>query len=653
MGVKYIMQLRATDNVAWQCDIETATFSDTPIVIRGVSESAAILAYGGDKADDPFDPFIPSTLTLNFYDEGQVDMSELMSAGDKDFSAKLFREGLLYWAGYLKSEDVQRNFLSPPQKVTISFLCGLAMLADIPYTHQDLMGSTGDFTRCPLNYIRQILFANLDIKLPIRWTNALQCTAFTGDFFAGEVQWSPFNEGFYSYQQSATGGKPGPLQTCKYILEGFLRATQCRIYQAGGKWVIRRVNEVITGNVHYKEIGAGLGVFTVVSGTESLFQRIGRSGYKFIDENALITTKRGIKSFKTTYTANIRTNIIPNGSLDQVLTRFLFWGTYDDAGFAIVPVDSLDGQAGTAAELVTIPSVGNKYFTMVVPGGVLGKNGLPIDAFTLIKLINFSFMFSANAGFPTDPVTGIIDWSSNPLQIKVILNQGLITYYLNEFGTWSTVDTIIPISIAGLKIDDIAQVSFDKFQGVKVPQPALQPIAGDTCDIQIIFIVKENQQYVVDNISITINNANDVYEVFYDASKNTSTDNVSLNISSSFGGYMLSNFMTSPFNSGAESRFNDALLYSGTLTGINSHAQMRFRYKSSQIINTDMYVAYGRWVFDEIYTVDTLIGKNFLPLNAKYYIEKGIVNIIAIEGRNDNITLRESFYSSNDNQNSN
>lgn len=656
------MQFKSIDNVAWQCDIETPGYSGAPIAIRGVSEQSTELSYDGDSADDPFNPLIKSTLTINFYNQGQVDMDELMRAGDKDFLIKRFRNGLLDWTGFLKPEDIQWNFLTPPQQGTISFACGLAMLTDIPYTHADLMGNTGEISRCPMNYIRQILFAsaNLGIKLPIRWTNQLQCTAFSGDFFAGSVNWSPFNEGFYSYQQGVTGTDQGPLQTCGYILEGFLRATQCRIYQSKGKWIIRRVNDILAGSIPYKEIAADLGVFSVASGFENISHRIGRSGYRFINENALITVKQGIKSFKTTYTANIRSNILPNGNFDikrivftipEIFTgnTFLYWGSYDTV--SVNDTASLDGRSGFAAQLVNVSD--DEYFTMISLGGVVGKNGLPIDAYTQIKTINFSFMFSPGTGFaPVDGSDQII-WDSQPLQIKVILNQGVNTWYLTEFGIWSAVDAWVPITVLGMKLGDIAQVSFDKFQNVKIPQPATQPVAGDVCDLQVIFRVKEHQTYTIDNVQITIDNGNDVYEVFDDSNKNTSSDSVDLNISSSFGGYMLSNFMTSPLKSGEESRFNDGLIYSGTLTGINSHAIMRFRYKSSQVVNTDIYTAGGNWSFDEIYSVDTLLGKKFLPLNAKHNAEKSTVNIIAMEARNDNITLRESFYSSNDNQGSN
>jgi hypothetical protein len=657
MGVKYIIQFRSPDNAAWQCDIETASYNAAPIVVRGVSEQAVELDYDAETTDDPFSTFFASTLTLNFYNEGQVDMDELMQAGDKDFLIKRFRNGLLDWTGFLKPEDIQWNFLSPPQQGTISFACGLSLLDDIPYTHTDLMGTTGFISRCPMNYIRNILYqsANLGILLPVRWTNQLQCTAFDDDIFTGGVQWSPFNEGFYTYQQGVTGEDQGPLQTCGYILRGMLQAMQCRIFQSGGRWVIRRVNDVIAGIISYKEIPATLGVMALQSGTQNLAKRIGRTGYRFVNENAVITVKQGIKSFKTTYAANIRSNIIPNGNYDILKTDLtvadvlagsiiLYWGSYDTLGVAANL--SLDGRSGFCAELTNVS--GDEYFTMVSTGGTEGKNGLPIDAYTLVAVINFSFTFSPGTGFAPVDGSGLIIWDSQPLQFKMILNQGGTTYFLNEFGTWSTTEAWIPIVIDGLEIDDIAQVAFDKFQGVKIPQPATQLVAGDVSDLQLIFRVKDGQTYSLDNVSITIDNGNDVYEVFNDSSKNTSTDEATLNISSSFGGYMLSNFMSSPFNSGKECGFNDALLYSGTLTGINSQAVMRFRYKASQIINTDMYVAGSTWSFDEIYSVDTLLGKKFIPLNAKHYAEKSIVNIVAIEARNDVITLRESFYNSND-----
>lgn len=661
MGVKYILQFKATDGVAWQCDVETPSYSSAPIAIHGVSEQGAVLDYAGDKADDPYNPFIKSTLTLNFYNEGQVDTDELMGADDKDFTAKLFRNGVLYWTGYLQPEAIQRSFLTPPTQVSVSFTCGLSMLATMPYVHQDLPGTTSVKNRCIMNYIRQILFVILDIKLSIRWTTQLQCAAFNDDIFTGQTRWSPFNEGFYTYQQGVTGTALGPSQNCEYILAGILQAMQCRIYQAKGKWIIRRVNDIITNTIPYKEISAGLGIMNVISGHEGLFKRIGRGGYRFISENAVLTNVQGLKSFKSIYTANIRTNIIPNGNFDILTSELtivelisgsilLYWGSYDTMLVNSVP--SLDGRSGFAAEIVSA-SLTDTFFTMISPGGELGKNGLPIDAYTLVKLINFGFTFSPGTGFAPVDGSGFIVWTSEPLQIKIILNQGINTYYLNEFGFWSATDAFIPIVIDSLKLGDIAQVNFDKFQGIKIPQPATQPVAGDTCDIQIIFKVKNGQTYTLDNLSVTIANGNDVYEVFKDGSKNTTTDSINLNISSSFGGYMLSNFMSTPLKSDTDCGFNDGLLYTGTLTAINSHAVMRFRYKASQILNTDTYVAGDNWTYDEIYTVDALLAKKFLPLNAKYYIEKGVTNIIAMEARNDIISLRESFYNSNDQQGSN
>src|SRR3954465_141963 len=105
MGVKYILQVKSHDGVAWECLISTSSYSATPLVLRGVSEQSFKLDYSGDSADEPYNTFIKSTLSLDVYNQGQIDINELQQAGDKDFLAKLFRNGLLYWTGYLKPED--------------------------------------------------------------------------------------------------------------------------------------------------------------------------------------------------------------------------------------------------------------------------------------------------------------------------------------------------------------------------------------------------------------------------------------------------------------------------------------------------------------------------------------------------------------------
>ena len=652
MGVKYTLPYVAHDGINWRVDISIANYNADPIVVKGQSEQAAVCAWESENGDDPFSVTLASTLDVNFINEGQVDMQELRGAQDMEFTATWYKAGNVFWTGYLKNEGIRQTFQSFPYPTTISFMCGLSMLDDIPYTHAALPGLTSAVSNCPMNYIRQILFAasNLGLALPIRWSNGLQCTAFTDDIFAGSVQWSPFGEGYLNYS---------PAKTCGYILKGILRSQQCQIKQSGGKWIIRRINDLVTNNIAYKEIPATLGRINYSSSTENLLANIGRIGYRMTREDHSLITKPGIKSFTATYKANTKDNKLPNGNQDIVVAgKPLYWGTYDGSEMEITSVDPLDGRAGNATQLFNndfFIDAPDKYFTLIYPGGTLKSNGLPIDAYTLVTTINFGFIFVPKLEFPDSPSNpGIIDWSGKPLQIMLVLNMGLIRYYLNEFGFWVTEETFISIEIDGLALDDVAKVDFDKFQGIKIPQPPTQPGAGDTCDLQIIFKVKPRQKYIVDSIYINIEEADDVYEVTATGSKNTLTDETSLDISSSFGGYMVSNFMSAYYNSDIECEYLDGLFYTGTLTGVMAHAAMRLRYRSSDIFGGTINTKNTDWTVDQVYTIDSLPGKKFISLNVRFNSEKCEAEMLSVfEIRNDNVALTEKFYSSNDSSNSN
>lgn len=633
-------------------DIPDNTLLQPPITIRGVEGQAVALEYSSEKADDPYSPFVLSKLYINAYNQNNIDIGELQQVPDRTFTVKLYREGILKWSGYLLTDDIEYPLLTAPTNIKFSATDGLSLLDDIDYQHNDLQGVTSAYSRCPMNYFRQILFANLGIALPIRWTNLITCSAFPNeDVFTGSVEWSTDNQGFYSYQSGRDGEDPGEIKKCGEILRGMLEAFQCRIYQDAGRWVIRRVNNTVTGDVVYKQIAGDLGIMQVINGSENLLAKIGRTGYPFINGNAKITSRAGLKSYTVTYEANVRENIVPNGNMDiSAGGKPLYWGT-DDIQLTVENGPSLDGRSGFSAKLRNYSGLLTKKFTLVPVEGSL-VNGLPIDTYTQVKTIDFGFLFSPLVGFPVTE-EGTINWSTQPLQIQVIYRTGGQTYYLNEFGFWQLTLTNIPIIIEGLKNGEIAKVRFDKFRGVIMPKPSPPLQAGDTSDIQFVFFVKPLMQYYLDNISVEIPEGNDVYESSLESSRNTLSEDKAITISSSYGGYMLSNFMRAWDKSDSECFFRDALIYEGPLTGLTANAIMRFRYKASKIFNGSAYLLNENWNFDKIYLIDSMDSRKFLPINATYNVEKCEVNLIAMECRNDNVIFTEKYYSSNDKQLSN
>lgn len=735
MAIQYTMPIMAYDNIEWRVNIYSDSYSGQPTTIKGSMGQSAMLSYSGET-DDHFGVFISSTLTVNCINEGNINADQLQNAQDRQYRIEVQRQNVLYWVGYMLSEDIEQPMSSAAYVMKITAICGLTMLEDMDYIHNNLPGVNGSGSRCPMNFIRQILFAtqNLNVQIPIRWTNNLRNAVYEGqDVFIGDVEWSPRGEGFNQVDVNTGISLPKKNQ---YILEGILKSMQCRIYQAFGRWNIRRIPDYFSGVAKYSQIPGNLGVIRYNQSSEVIAKKIGSGGYPFINNRDLLTNVAGIKSCKVTYNADVRENIIPNGNQDLTSLAFpIYWGFFDpNSASAISNPGSLDGRSGYSTDLVNLSSQ-TKYFTLLSNGAELTTNGLPIDSKRLVKVVNFSFYFSPKKGFPitgvvkgvlkiveiisdgairpdgvynnvaistvtgsgsgarvnmvvsggvvtsivvssggsgyaegdslqipssspSDPLilkaSPIIDFSNNPLQLKIVMNIGVKQYFLNEFGFWVTdCRSIISPSVEALKIDDIARIAFDKFQGVKLPEPDFNVKPGDTCDIKIIFLVKPGQEYFIDNISITIDNSNDVFVCTQNDSKNTKEDTIDLNISSSFGGYMVSNFMTNWDKSDTESEFIDGDKYRGTLTGVMADSVMRCKYAPSKIYNGSINVRNKNWSFDEIYTIETLADRRFMPINANYNIEKCEVDLVAIETRNDDISRTMKQYGSNDQQLSN
>jgi hypothetical protein len=654
MAIQYTLPLEAYDGVDWRVNIYSDSFSGLITTVKGSENQPVVLEYSGD-VDDHFGVFIKSTLTVNMLYENNIDVNQLQNSADREYRIEIQRKNELKWVGYLISEDIEQPLRSDAYTVKVTAVCGLTMLPDMDYNHNNLPGVDGNGSRVPMNYIRQVLFGqnNLNVMIPIRWTNNIRNKVYEGqDVFIGSVIWSPRGEGFNSVDVNSGLALP---KKNSYILEGILKSMQCRIYQSNGRWTIRRIPDYYSGVFRYTQIPGNLGKIVPLSASEVIAKKIGAGGYPFINEKDLLTNAAGIKSCKVTYNADVRDNIIPNGNQDLTsLGSVIYWG-FTDTTDTIVSTNngSLDGRSGSSSEIWNF-SPTTQYFTMLSEGSTLRTGGLPVDTKKLLKIVNFSFYFSPKNGFPYDPTTGIIDFSSNPLQLQIVMNIGANQLFLNEFGFWvNDINAYISPAVEGLKVDDIARVAFDKFQGVKLPEPTFFPVSGDTCDIKIIFLVKSGQKYVVDNISITIENSDDVYVNTINNSKNTKEDTRELEISSSFGGYMVSNFMSNWDKSDLECFFTDGDKYTGTLTGMTADVISRCKYKASKIYNGSINVRGQDWSFDEIYTIETLSDRRFMPINATYDIQKCEVDLVAIETRNDDISRTEKTYGSNDKQLSN
>jgi len=201
-------------------------------------------------------------------------------------------------------------------------------------------------------------------------------------------------------------------------------------------------------------------------------------------------------------------------------------------------------------------------------------------------------------------------------------------------------------SVENLKVNDIATIAF---QGKGGNSEILLPDMGENESgfngkMNISFFIKPNQQYVLDDVYFRFEKNNDVYKSSIITGKRSNTEKKTLNISSSFTGFMISNIMTNYYNSGDEYQFTDGK-YTGSLTGLTANAIMRTRYTPRELFQGDFNVVQNGWKFNNIYAIE---GKKFMPLNSRYNIESCTVNVTALECEDGNPELSEKHYGSND-----
>lgn len=747
MSAKYSIFYR--DSFDQQCRVNITPaigWSADPIQLRAVASSAFTLSW--EASDDPYeDPIVNSKADISVYQDeaGSINILEIQEAGDRDFIVDFYIENILKWKGFLVPDGVKQIFQSAPFELSLTATDGLKLMDSVNYSHDNLQGG-----RCIINYFRRILFApaNLGLELPLRWVADLRNEAFPLelDALSGSVRWAPRGEGFVDDN--------GNYKSCLYILTEMARSLQCRLFQSEGIWNLERINDVVSGTFIYRQI-SGLSGFNIsVSQPTSFLKKIASKtknpDYAFINEDAYNIIQPALKKVKTTYEQDQRSNVLPNGNMDIVVSTAnapLYWGGTD---LTIESIPSLSEAKGNAVSVTNFSNGDNFrvtrlpqsaqvsqnplryrllfFFTGIVKTGdriymsdvdvdtgqtinqyeytvppqfnnntagalndfaqspafftspnvtfannewtfaftanvrrvagtssVLSGNNkefthegyLPIDTDILYETINLGFKFSIINGYITTGDTQIIDWSKTQNNIRIEYDRGNgDIWYLNEFGFWVNVYTEILITVNQYKAADIAQIDFNSHQNIKMPLPNVTPIdRTNPPSIKFVFLLPPGRKILLDDVYFTVEDNSDVIEAVNSGTTNTKAQEYTLKISSAHSGFYVSNYMTNYTQSGVEKFFSDSK-FGGTLTAINSNAILRNRYRPSMLFQSSVYSK--AFYFGEIYNIDTLENKNFLPLKTSWNTETNIIDLSCLEIRDDSINADMIYYGKND-----
>lgn len=154
-----------------------------------------------------------SSLTFSVQADTEGELAGLYTTNNKKFRADLYRNGQLYWQGYLLPELYSENYIDPPFDVSVTASDQLATLKNMQYSGEDKQSS--------LYSIIEKLLAQTKLSMPI--VEHMQLKAANT---ATMLKDSYINEAAYNGY------------TCYEALDAILLSCNCHIMQLGCRWLV-------------------------------------------------------------------------------------------------------------------------------------------------------------------------------------------------------------------------------------------------------------------------------------------------------------------------------------------------------------------------------------------------------------------------------
>ena len=429
MGIKYILEHNSPKGQIHKTTIEIPSYDGEQIELIGVEKTATQIKWNGEE--NPFDKHvIGSQLILNIYDDGNIDLDELMLTPDLEYRVKYYIDNVLFWSGFLISDGIQEQLSYRPtlQLIAVDGMLGMEGI-DINITNPAGldMGSYVSSIRCPLNFIRQC-FNTIKNTLPINWMCDTKNSNYTdSDALAGSISWSPRGEILIIKKLD-----------CYEIFEGILKSFNLHCFQAYGEWWIVNYQDLINNNNNFRGYRVENFESILVEGKEldvSIQLRdVLNQGVRMLN--------KPISKVKVTYQATRDENIVPNGSMNLVYVvnqSVIYWG----GNVPNVYQTSIhEGFSGRSTDKYGNDDKALQFITQV-PTGITFHDGalvgIPFDAKVLFPRFTLGLSVLPY-NFPTYPdgeKQGMIKWvEDKPLQLEVTYKTANKLWYLNENGYW-------------------------------------------------------------------------------------------------------------------------------------------------------------------------------------------------------------------------
>lgn len=427
MALKYFLDYKSSSQDSFRIEVYSPTHTGEPIQLVGSAPDTLSINWGDNTSDDPHsEHLLASTATFRVYND-LVDVEELQNILNDEYKVKIYKNGAIFWNGYLLSDGIQKQRGGVRYVITLSATDGVKQLDGLVYKRTLLeeldpkyitVNGVKCAKRAPLNIIRQILFSErfLNNPLPIRWMCNNKSDQYpNSDALAGLNEVDPYGE--LELQE----------KDCYWWLNSLIKSQYCWMRQYKGYWYI----------INYLDLKASNGVFTgyeipallsdvtataiTIDMSEMLYTTIAGDGFNML--------KKAYSTVNAIYddTTN-KNNVVPNGSFDQLKNGVpLYWKSLKgDARISSSrPLNSeYEGNSISVSNF----TANNDWITF---------GQIPLDTTVLFKNATLGFIFNPESGYSVNG-DGVLNRNQVVARIKFTgyKDGQLSNLYLNENGYW-------------------------------------------------------------------------------------------------------------------------------------------------------------------------------------------------------------------------
>lgn len=272
----------------------------------------------GSSSDAKYDVIKGSECNVTLVSSTSFEFLDLFEGEEDEFRLQYEKAGSLIWQGFSKNEGYSEAYQTAPYEIQLTFIDGLGTLKD-----KDYLDSNGEIfkgIKSEIDIISYCLLSTLH-QLPI-WVSI---DIFERSFTQADTT-TPLAQ---SYLNVDLFNEDDNIDSCYDVIEKILFSYGAQLFQEGGTWHIRCIDDIQTAYTQTKYSAYGEyttnttynpAVTTTDSSTDPLI-RFGQATLNIIPAYSKIIIEQIV---------NQRTNIVPNGDFN-LIEKDGFYSNWNDS----------------------------------------------------------------------------------------------------------------------------------------------------------------------------------------------------------------------------------------------------------------------------------------------------------------------------------